>query len=85
MSPTTIPPEVHGHDVMNMMLESNQTYTRESLAAAIVARFGAGARFFTCSASGMTPEQLIVFLEERGKFAPATGGFTLDPERTCGH
>ena len=70
---------------MAMMNESRQTFTRESLAAAIVTRFGAGARFHTCSASGMTPEQLITFLEERGKFAPSPSGFTLDPERVCQH
>ena len=85
MPPTSPPPEIHGHDVMAMMLESGLTYTHESLAAAIVARFGASARFFTCSASGMTAEQLIAFLEERGKFSPNAGGLTLDPERMCRH
>jgi probable metal-binding protein len=70
---------------MAMMSQSGQIFTRESLAAAIVARFGAGTRFYTCSASGMTPEQLITFLEERGKFAPSPSGFTLDPERVCQH
>lgn len=85
MPPTTAPSEVHGHDVMNMMLESRLTYTRESLAAAIVARFGAGARFHTCSASGMTPDQLITFLEERDKFTPAAGGFRIEPENMCRH
>jgi probable metal-binding protein len=85
MSPTTLPAEIHGHDVMSMMIDSGQTYTRESLAAAIVSRFGAGARFYTCSAGGMTPEQLITFLEERGKFAASPTGFTVAPDRMCQH
>jgi len=85
MPPTSLLPEIHGHDVMTMMLESGLTYTPESLTTAIVAKFGASARFFTCSANGMTPEQLIVFLEERGKFAPDAGGLRLDPERMCRH
>ena len=70
---------------MTMMIESGQTFTRESLAAAIVARFGAGTRFYTCSASGMTPGQLIDFLEQRGKFAPSTGGFAMPADRMCQH
>lgn len=68
-----------------MILESPQAYTRESLAAAIIARFGAETRFHTCSASGMTAADLVTFLEERGKFMPLAGGFTVDPARVCSH
>ena len=77
--------EVHGHDVIDMILESQQPYTRESLAAAIVARFGLETRFHTCSAAGMTAPELVTFLEERGKFMPLDDGFTVDPARVCSH
>lgn len=68
-----------------MMLESEQAYSRESLAAAIVARFGADCRFHTCSAEGMTAGELVEFLESRGKFTPRADGFTVDPTRVCQH
>lgn len=42
---------IHGHEVLNMMIESGEQYTHGSLEAAIKARFGEQARFHTCSAS----------------------------------
>ncbi|MCR6552857.1 YecH family protein, partial [Aeromonas sp. CPF2-S1] len=44
---------IHGHEVMEMMLEQESPFTRASLRAAIASRFGAEARFHTCSASEM--------------------------------
>ena len=77
--------EIHGHEVIAMILESKQAYTRESLATAITARFGPETRFFTCSAAGLTAPELVTFLEERGKFMPIDDGFTVDPARVCAH
>ncbi|MCO6047442.1 YecH family protein [Aeoliella sp. ICT_H6.2] len=77
--------EVHGHEVMRMMLESGQSYDRSTLEAAIHERFGTEARFCTCSASGMTASQLIDFLAERGKFVPAGQGFSTDAGKICNH
>lgn len=76
---------VHGHEVMEMMVESGTAYTRESLRAAIVDRFGADTRFYTCSADSMTPDELITFLEARGKFVAAADGFTTDKSKLCSH
>ncbi len=80
-----MPRQIHGHEVMAMMIESGKPYTRETLRAAIVARFGAGARFYTCSAEDMTPDELITFLEARGKFVAADGGFQTDATKMCDH
>ena len=77
--------DVHGHEVMRMMLESGENYDEERLEAAIHARFGESARFCTCSASGMTARQLIDFLAARGKFVPASKGFSTDPTKICDH
>lgn len=68
-----------------MILESKQSYTRESLARAIIARFGPDTRFFTCSAAGMTAPEIVQFLESRGKFMPSGDGFTINPGRVCQH
>jgi probable metal-binding protein len=33
----------------------------------------------------MTAPEMVTFLEERGKFMPVDGGFTIDPSRVCSH
>ena len=76
---------IHGHEVLNMMLESETAFTTESLVAAIADRFGADSRFHTCSAEDMTAHDLVAFLAERGKFVAADAGFTTAPERMCQH
>jgi probable metal-binding protein len=77
--------QVHGHEVMHMMLDSGVAYTRDSLRQAIIKRFGSETRFFTCSAEGLTADTLIDFLASRGKFIETTDGFTTDPAKVCQH
>ena len=76
---------IHGHEVMHLMLELGGTFTRESLKLAIDERFGASARFHTCSAEDMTALQLIDFLEAKGKFVAADDGFNTREEHICNH
>ena len=76
---------IHGHEVMHMMVNSGEAYSRDSLRSAIIDRFGEETRFFTCSADNMNAEELILFLEMKGKFHPVDGGFTTDPQRICNH
>jgi probable metal-binding protein len=77
--------QIHGHEVMHMILESGLTYSRTSLAAAIAGRFGPDARFHTCSAENMSAGELIEFLSARGKFSGPPEAFTLAPDRICRH
>lgn len=68
------------------MMEGNQYATRESLIEAIISKFGADERFYTCSAEGLDAGQLVDFLEERGKFMPSgQGTFTVDSSQVCNH
>ncbi len=76
---------IHGHEVLEMILEAKKSFTKKSLEEAIIKKFGPDARFHTCSAEGMSARELIDFLESRGKFVPACGGFTTDPEKICKH
>jgi probable metal-binding protein len=76
---------IHGHEVIEMIVQSGRAYTRESLRADIVRRFGADARFHTCAAENLTADELIGFLEARGKFRDAGTGFTIDQEQVCNH
>ena len=77
--------QVHGHDVMEMMLTAKLPYTKATLKAAIIDKFGADARFYTCSAERMTADELIEFLAQRGKFTAGVGGFVVDPSAICQH
>jgi probable metal-binding protein len=77
--------QIHGHEVIQMMLESGKAYTRESLRADIVATFGPEARFFACSADDMTPDGLIDFLQAKGKFVPCEEGFQTSADLMCKH
>lgn len=77
---------IHGHAVMEMMLESRDPFTKASLKSAIEAKFGAQARFHTCSANNLTAEELIDFLAARGKFTEQEGkGFQTDASKICDH
>lgn len=76
---------VHGHEVLNLMLEMGGGFSKESLKDAIVARFGADTRYYTCSAQNMTAEELINFLSAREKFVETGTGFNTRPEKICSH
>ncbi len=77
--------QIHGHEVMQMMLDSGKSYTRASLLTDIVAEFGPSARFFTCSAENLTPVGIIDFLEAKGKFLAGEEGFHTSADLMCKH
>jgi probable metal-binding protein len=76
---------IHGHEVLNMMLDSGEQYSEKSLVEAINVRFGGDARFHTCSAQEMTAAELVAFLAARGKFIPAEDGFSTHKSKICNH
>lgn len=77
--------DIHAHEVMHMMLETDGAFSRESLEKAIVERFGADARFRSCSASNMDARAVVEFLETRGKFVAREDGFNTARDRICDH
>jgi probable metal-binding protein len=77
--------DIHAHEVMHLMLERDESFSRESLARAIVERFGSGATFCSCSKAGMDVQAVIDFLESRGKFVPSADGFRTERDRICNH
>lgn len=77
---------IHGHEVLHMMLESPEGFaSADALVAAIETRFGAEARFHTCSAEGMDAHALVDFLAQREKFAPQASGFNTSADKICAH
>ncbi len=79
------PKQIHGHEVLNMMLEAGRAFTTEELIRAIHERFGTTARFHTCSAEDLDAVGLVEFLARRGKFVPAEAAdsFKADASRMC--
>jgi probable metal-binding protein len=77
--------QIHGHEVIQMMLQSGKAYTRASLLTDLVATFGPDSRFFTCSAQNLTPEGIIDFLQVKGKFLPCEEGFQTSADLMCKH
>lgn len=77
--------QIHGHDVLNMMLASGKTYTTATLVADIIEKFGSKTKFHTCSAEDMTAVELVAFLESRGKFKPHANGFQTSKDVICQH
>jgi probable metal-binding protein len=77
--------DIHAHEVMHMMLEQDGVFSRESLAQAIIERFGSSARFHSCSADGMDVHAVIDFLETRGKFVSRDDGFNTEENKICDH
>jgi probable metal-binding protein len=77
--------QIHGHEVLKMMLASGKTYTKQSLTEEIGTRFGTDTRFCTCSAENLTPAELVEFLESRGKFVPQGEGLQTSADLICRH
>lgn len=75
--------EVHVHEILQMMATSGRGYTRESLAQAVLEKFGADTRFSTCAGGGLTAEGVVEFIEARGKLMGPDDALRLDPEKQC--
>ena len=77
--------QIHGHEVMKMMIKSGKSYTGETLRNEIIQQFGEDARFYTCSTENMTADEIIHFLSGKGKFILSDDGFNTDPSKICDH
>ncbi len=77
--------QIHGHEVLEMMLQSGKAYTRASLLSDILTQFGADSRFYTCSAENLTAEGLVDFLQSKGKFVSCEEGFQASSDLMCKH
>lgn len=77
--------EYHAHEVLGMMI--GQTFTDETLLAAMRETFGDDATYYSCSQSDMSAEQLLDFLKSKEKFVEVPGGYTVNTTGGggCGH
>ena len=75
---------VHGHEILEMIHRAEPAMTRAGVAAEVGRRWGKEARFYTCSAEGMTLDELLAFLLERGKVVEQAGWLATDMSKLCG-
>jgi probable metal-binding protein len=75
--------EVHGHEVLEQLVAAGGTLPVLALRDAATRAFGDKAKYYTCSAHGMTFDDLLGFLTQRNKVGIAGGLVTVFPENLC--
>lgn len=76
---------VHGHQVLQLLLEQTAPIKRDKLMAMMQDRFGKDARYHTCSTEGMDAEALLNFLAIKGKFIESAQGLSTLESKICRH
>ncbi len=76
---------IHGHEVLQMMVESGRSFSRISLNQAIEEKYGPQARFYICSGGDMTASELVDTLIAKGKFRGEVDAFQFNPATKCDH
>ncbi|WP_461536455.1 YecH family metal-binding protein [Spongorhabdus nitratireducens] len=67
----------HGRKVLEIVREAEQALSREMLLQEMNNRFGEGAEFHTCSAQGMTGEELVELFLGKGKLQQGEQGLFI--------
>lgn len=77
--------EIHGHEILHLVADAQPPFTRQTLRQEAATRFGEAARYCTCSAFGMTLDELLAFLMARGKIVEHSGHLVTDVSKICNH
>lgn len=80
-----MPGSVHGHAILNLLIEAREPLTRDALRQIAAEEFGPDARYHTCSADSMSFDDLIAFLCRRGKVTEQGGRLIVHAEEMCSH
>ncbi len=75
----------HAHDILNLLIESQQSYTIETLKKEIANSYGADATFYTCKLKDLTIEQLLEFFVAKNKVTIADGIVKTNIANMCHH
>ncbi len=76
---------VHGRSVLKLIAESDSSLSRAELMQAMESEFGADSEFHTCSAKGLSGEQLLTLFLGKGKLVETEGKITAEACKTCSH
>lgn len=80
---TTI--SIHAHDVLDLIYENDGKFSREELFTAMQKTFGEEATYYSCSAKGMSREELLTFLFDRQKIYEQNDKLSLNIANKCNH
>ncbi|MGC4068109.1 MAG: YecH family protein [Polyangiaceae bacterium] len=75
---------LHGHVILERIIEAGGTMPLGNLRD-FAESHGRDATYFTCSASGMSFDDLLEFLTNRNKISIADGQVTVYVENMCKH
>ena len=70
---------------MEMMIQSDKSYSKEELIGEIETKFGKEAKFHTCSAQDMSAKEIVEFLKSKGKFIETEGKIKTNKDKICNH
>lgn len=76
---------IHGHEVIAVVFQAGRPLSRSEIVVQAGKRFGAEARYHTCSAEGLSAEELVGFLKDRGKLTGGDEALSLDGDEICQH
>lgn len=77
--------QIHGHEVINLVCSHPEGISTASLTETVAQHFGQDARFYTCSAEGMTLGELLSFLADRNKIELRGDHVFPGGSKTCNH
>lgn len=76
---------IHAHDVLSMVAESNDGMMLEDLRAVLQTKYGPDVRFTNCADARFTVDELLLFLESRGKIYVDDGVARVNARNVCSH
>lgn len=78
--------DFHIHAVLDMLATEDRSFSVAELHQVILDKFGATARFSSCSSDGMDANEAIEFLFARQKLIESSSGqYKLNSGNSCGH
>ncbi|MGE5314622.1 MAG: YecH family metal-binding protein [Acidobacteriota bacterium] len=76
---------IHAHDVLHMVAESNDGIVLEELRTVLNEKYGPAVRFTNCADARFTVDELLAFLQMRGKISVENGVARLNAHNVCNH
>ncbi|ACF12665.1 conserved hypothetical protein [Chloroherpeton thalassium ATCC 35110] len=76
---------LHGHVILEKLIQSPRVYTRQKLQQEIEAKYGRDVVFYACGGENMSLSDLLQYLFNQGKIAEKDGLLTAFADKMCSH
>ena len=84
-TPLLMTQNVHGHEILEHLIAAGGGLSLDQLRAFARDGHGSDATYYTCSAAGMSFDELISFLVARSKVSISEGTITVHAQNMCHH